>query len=150
MLLARADGDNQRFYSLSAQIQADRIAYYAILEKTQKGKLDISEWITWFLNCLDRALAATEESLKKVLFKTKFWDEHQETAINERQRLLINKLFDGFTGTLTTSKWAKIAKCSADTALRDINDLIQKKILQKEEGGGRSTSYVLTLNEKSS
>lgn len=141
--LARADGDQQRFYSMSAQIRLDRTAYYNMLEKTQKGSLDITAWLLWYLNCLDRALNATDQSLQTVIAKTRFWDKHLHTAINERQRLLVNKLFDGFTGNLTSSKWAKIAKCSADTALRDVNDLIQKKILKKEEGGGRSTSYVL-------
>ncbi|PBQ34983.1 cell filamentation protein Fic [Sphingobacteriaceae bacterium] len=143
MQLARADGDEQRFYSMSAQIRLDRTAYYAMLEKTQKGTLDITAWLLWYLNCLDRALNATDGSLKKVMGKTQFWDKHQKTGINERQRLMINKLFEGFNGNLTSTKWAKIAKCSTDTALRDVNDLIKKKILKKEEGGGRSTSYIL-------
>ncbi len=143
MQLAKADGDHQRFYSMSAQIRLERNVYYDILERTQKGKLDITEWLEWFLHCLDRALNATDEILKRVLNKTKFWDKHAQTPINERQRALINKLFDGFTGKLTSSKWAKITKCSPDTALRDINDLINKNILQKEPEGGRSTSYVL-------
>jgi Fic family protein len=143
MQLAKADGDHQRFYSMSAQIRLERNTYYEILERTQKGTLDITEWLEWFLNCLERALNATDDLLKRVLNKTKFWDRHTQTTINERQRLLINKLFDGFTGKLTSSKWAKIVKCSPDTALRDINDLIQKDILQKEPAGGRSTSYIL-------
>lgn len=143
MQLARADGDDQRFYSMSAQIRLDRTAYYTILEKTQKGKLDITEWLLWYLNCLDRALNVTDQSLQTVIRKTKFWDLHTQTHVNERQRLMINKLFDGFTGKLNSSKWAKIAKCSPDTALRDINDLIAKNILEKEEAGGRSTGYVL-------
>lgn len=144
MQLARADGNYQRFYSMSAQIRLERNAYYDILEKSQKGKLDITEWLTWFLNCLDRALSATDEVLKRVLNKTKFWDKHIQTSINERQRIMINKLFDDFEGKLNSSKWAKIVKCSPDTALRDIQDLIDKNILQKESSGGRSTSYVLT------
>ena len=143
MQLAKADKDQQRFYSMSAQIRLQQNAYYNILEKTQKGNLDVTVWIKWFLNCLDDALNATDEILKRVLSKTKFWDKHAQTVINERQRLLINKLFDGFIGKLTSSKWAKISKCSADTALRDINDLINKKILKKEDQGGRSTSYIL-------
>lgn len=143
MQLAKADNDRQRFYSMSAQIRLERNAYYNILEKTQKGNLDITEWMKWFLLCLDRALNATDEILKRVLNKTKFWDKHTHTPVNERQRLLINKLFDGFSGKLTSSKWAKIAKCSPDTALRDITDLINKMILVKETAGGRSTSYIL-------
>ena len=143
MQLAKADSDPQRFYSMSAQIRMERNKYYDILEKTQKGTLDITDWIVWFLLCLDRALDATDEILKGVLNKHKFWDKQAHTPINSRQRLLINKLFDGFEGNLTSSKWAKIAKCSPDTALRDIQDLIEKDILVKEPGGGRSTSYVL-------
>lgn len=142
--LARADEDKQRFYSMSAQIRAERKTYYEILEKTQKGALDITAWLEWFFHCLDRALDSTDAVLKRVLDKTKFWDKHNQTSINERQRLLINKLFDGFDGKLTSSKWAKIAKCSQDTALRDINALVKSGILEKEPGGGRSTSYVLT------
>jgi Fic family protein len=143
MQLARADGDYQRFYSMSAQIRLDRNGYYQLLEKTQKGNLDLTEWLLWYLKCLDKALMAADQGLKDVLGKTKFWDNHQHTVINERQRLMLNKLWDGFNGKLNSSKWAKIAKCSADTALRDINDLIQKNILVKEEGGGRSTTYVI-------
>ena len=146
MQLAKADGDHQRFYSMSAQIQLERKAYYDILEKTQKGKLDITEWLFWFLNCLERALNATDDTLKNILNKTRFWDMHAQTSINERQRLMINKLFDGFIGKLNSSKWAKIAKCSPDTALRDIQDLINKDILQKESAGGRSTTYTIKHN----
>ena len=141
--LTRADGDAQRFYSMSAQIKTERKAYYDILEKTQKGSLDITPWLVWFLNCLDRALNATDKVLKTVLTKSKFWDRHMGTAINARQRLMLTKLLDGFDGKLNSSKWAKIAKCSADTALRDIQDLIDKKILERENAGGRSTSYSL-------
>lgn len=143
LLLAQADDDTHRFYSMSAQIRVERKAYYDALEKTRKGNLDITEWLTWYLNCLDRALNTTERGMQSLLQKTKFWDGHANTAINERQRLMINKLFDGFDGKLTTSKWAKMTKCSADSALRDIQDLMQKEILRKEEAGGRSTSYVL-------
>ena len=143
MQLARADNDQQRFYSMSAQIRVERSAYYNILEKTQKGDLDITGWLLWYLNCLDRSLNTTDQNLQSVMMKTKFWDKHAQTVINERQRMLINKLFEGFTGKLTSSKWAKIAKCSPDTALRDVQDLIEKKILEKEEAGGRSTAYKL-------
>jgi Fic family protein len=144
ILLARADMSNQRFYSMSAQIREERKAYYEILEKTQKGDLDITEWIRWFLQCLINALKSTDSILKQVLFKAEFWNKHSKTIINERQRKLINRLLDGFDGKLTSSKWAKIAKCSKDTAIRDINDLINKNILQKEAAGGRSTCYELT------
>jgi len=144
MILAQADKSNQRFYSMSAQIRQERKGYYKILEKTQKGNLDITEWIKWFLQCLINALRSTDSILKQVLFKADFWNRHSMTIINERQRKLINKILDEFDGKLTSSKWAKIAKCSKDTAIRDINDLINKNILQKEEAGGRSTNYELT------
>jgi Fic family protein len=143
MILARADKSNQRFYSMSAQIRKERKGYYEILEKTQKGNLDITEWIIWFLQCLINALKSTDAILRQVLFKADFWNNHSKTIINERQRKLINKLLDGFDGKLTSSKWAKIAKCSKDTAIRDINDLINKNILRKEAAGGRSTHYEL-------
>lgn len=143
MLLAKADGDNQRFYSMSAQIRLERKVYYEILEKTQSGTLDVTKWMQWYLHCLDSALNTTDKSLKQVLYKAQFWDKYREESVNERQRLIINKLFDGFEGKLNTSKWAKLAKCSPDTALRDIQSLMQKGILKKEEAGGRSTSYVL-------
>jgi Fic family protein len=143
MLLAQSDKSNQRFYSMSAQIRIERKGYYDILEKTQKGKLDITEWIQWFLNCLINALKSTDSVLVKVLFKASFWTKHAETPLNERQKKLLNKLLDGFDGKLTSSKWAKIAKCSKDSAIRDINDLIDKNILQKEAAGGRSTNYEL-------
>ncbi len=145
MQLARADGNTQRFYSMSAQIRLARNAYYAVLEKTQQGDLDITEWLLWFLNCMDAALDATENLLQGVLQKAAFWDMHHNTTINERQRTMINKLFDGFTGKLTSSKWAILTKCSPDTALRDIQDLLQKDMLEKETAGGRSTSYVLRI-----
>jgi len=149
MLLAQADKSNQRFYSMSAQIRIERKQYYEILEKTQKGDLNITNWIKWFLQCLINALNSTEEILVKVLFKGNFWQIHSKTIINERQKKLINKLLDGFDGKLTSSKWAKIAKCSKDTAIRDINDLIKKEILQKEEAGGRSTNYEIKMNASS-
>lgn len=143
MLLAQADKSNQRFYSMSAQIRLDRKQYYEILEKTQKGNLDITDWIVWFLNCLINALKSTDSVLTKVLFKADFWQKHVGTAINARQRQLLNRLLDGSDGKLTSSKWAKLAKCSKDSAVRDINDLIDKGILQKEAAGGRSTNYEL-------
>jgi Fic family protein len=141
MQLARADGSRQRFYSMSAQIQRERNQYYDILERTQRGDLDITPWLLWFLDCLNRAISLSEQNLAGVIHKAKFWETKQSVNLNERQRIMLNKLMDGFEGKLTTSKWAKIAKCSADTALRDIQDLIEKEILEKEEGGGRSTSY---------
>jgi Fic family protein len=143
MLLAQSDKSNQRFYSMSAQIRIERKQYYEILEKTQKGNLDITDWIVWFLNCLINSLISTDSILTRVLFKAEFWQKHIDTAINDRQRKLLNKIMDGFEGKLTSSKWAKIAKCSKDSAVRDINDLIEKGILQKEAAGGRSTNYEL-------
>jgi len=143
MLLARSDQSVQRFYSMSAQIRVERKEYYNILEKTQKGNLNITEWILWFLNCLTNAINATEEILSKVLYKAEFWKLHSSTILNERQQKIINKMLDGFDGKLTSSKWGKINKCSQDTALRDIQDLIKKNILRKEASGGRSTNYEL-------
>lgn len=145
LLLARSDNTSQRFYSLSSQIMLERKVYYGILQKTQLSSGDITEWLTWYLECLYRSLLSTEDALQKVLYKADFWDKHNETAFNARQRLMLNKLFDGFDGKLNSSKWAKIAKCSADTALRDIQDLINKGILRKENAGGRSTNYELVL-----
>jgi len=144
--LARADASRQRFYSMSAQIQRERNVYYDILEQTQRGNLDITTWLLWFIECLDRAISVSEENLSGVTQKARFWESHQGVALNQRQRNLLNKLMDGFEGKLTSSKWAKIAKCSPDTALRDIQDLIEKEILEKEEGGGRSTSYRIREN----
>ncbi len=143
MLLTRSDDDSQRFYSMSAQIMKERKAYYEILEKTQKGTLEITEWLIWYLNCFDRTLDVTEVRLKSVLKKNHFWDKHQNTEVNERQRRMINRLFDGFEGKLTSGKWAKMNKCSTDTALRDIQDLVKKKVLKQDEAGGRSTGYLL-------
>jgi Fic family protein len=144
MQLSRADGGAQRFYSMSAQIRLERNRYYAMLEQTQKGSLDITEWLLWFLDCLYSALQITDQTLARVLAKATFWERHRTTPLNARQRLMINKLFDGFDGNLNTAKWAKITKCSSDTALRDIQDLIEHGIMQKKEAGGRSTSYELT------
>jgi len=144
--LARSEGSPQRFYSMSAQIRQERNEYYEILERTQKGTLDVTPWMEWFLGCLGRAFDGTETTLGSVLRKARFWEGHAQVAINERQRGILNRLLDGFDGTLTTTKWAKLAKCSHDTALRDIQDLIGHGILKKDEGGGRSTSYSLTEN----
>jgi len=143
--LTRADGSRQRFYSMSAQIQRERNVYYDILEKTQRGGLDITKGLLWFIDCLDRAISLSEENLTGVMQKAKFWESHQSVDLNERQRKMLNKLMDGFEGKLTSSKWARITKCSQDTALRDIQDLIKKGMLMQEEGGGRSTSYAIKL-----
>lgn len=143
LLLARADGSSQRFYSLSAQIQRERSAYYDILERTQKRSMDVTEWLVWFLNTLHRAIVQAHRTLDAVLAKARFWHHWSMLALNARQVKLLNRLVDGFEGNLTSSKWAAIAKCSPDTALRDINDLVERGVLKKAEGGGRSTSYVL-------
>jgi Fic family protein len=141
MALARSENSSQRFYSMSAQIRQERNAYYDILEATQKGDLDITDWLEWFLNCLDRAFDSAETIFASVLKKARFWKKHAGDTFNERQRVMIDRLFNGFEGKLTSSKWAKIAKCSQDTALRDIDDLVTKGVLAKDLGGGRSTSY---------
>lgn len=143
MTLARSDKTIRRFYSMSAQIRVERKQYYEKLEKTQKGNSDITEWILWFLQCLINAIDSTDGTLSKVLYKAEFWKIHSTTNLNDRQQKIINRLLDGFDGKLTTSKWGKINKCSQDTALRDIQDLIKKDILQKAPSGGRSTNYEL-------
>ncbi|SEJ70337.1 Fic family protein [Cyclobacterium xiamenense] len=143
MILARSDKSIRRFYSMSAQIRIERKQYYEKLEITQKGNSDITEWILWFLQCLINAIVSTDDTLSKILHKAEFWKIHSTTILNNRQQKIINRLLDGFDGKLTTSKWAKINKCSQDTALRDIQDLIKKDILQKEASGGRSTNYEL-------
>ena len=147
MLLARSEESTQRFYSLSNQILTEKKAYYAILQKVQHSSCDITAWLEWFLNCMYRALLNTEDTLQAVLAKADFWEEHKDTSLNSRQRLMLNKLLDGFEGKLKTSKWAKITKCSTDTALRDIKGLIGKGILRQEESGGRSTNYELDTNK---
>ena len=141
MALARSEDSPQRFYSMSAQIGIERKAYYDILEATQKGDLDITRWLEWFLACLDRAFDRAEKILETVLHKADFWKKHAAASLNERQRDMLNRLLDGFEGKLTNAKWANIEKCSADTALRDLTDLVERGILQKDAGGGRSTSY---------
>ena len=147
MALARSEASSQRFYSMSAQIRQERNIYYDILEATQKGNLDITAWLEWFLDCLDRAFDRAQTILASVLRKAHFWKEHAGEAFNERQRAMIDRLFNGFEGKLTSSKWAQTAKCSQDTALRDIDDLVAKGVLAKDRAGGRSTSYSLVDNE---
>jgi Fic family protein len=143
MLLARAENSSERFYSMSSQILIERKQYYKILQKVQHSKGDITDWLDWFLHCLKNAILATENTTQKILNKAEFWKLHEHTAINERQRMMLNKLFDGFEGRLQTSKWAKIAKTSNDTALRDIKDLVEKGILQQTKEGGRNANYEL-------
>ncbi|CAM5552011.1 Fic family protein [Eoetvoesiella caeni] len=141
LLLARAEGSTQRFYSLSAQIQRERKAYYDILERTQKGDMDVTGWLEWFLATLLKAVEQAHGTLDQVLAKAKFWQQAATIPMNERQIKVLNRLLDGFEGNLTTSKWAAIAKCSQDTALRDITELVQYEVLQKTAAGGRSTHY---------
>ncbi len=143
MMLARAEGSPHRFYSMSAQIQREHKSYYEILEATQKGGLDITPWLVWFLDNLEKAIEGAEDITANVLAKARFWSDHANRNFNDRQTKMLNRLFDGFDGKLTSSKWAKICKCSQDTATRDINDLMDQNILVKEPGGGRSTSYAL-------
>ncbi len=143
VFLTRADGSPQRFYGLSAQIQRERKAYYDVLEHTQNGTLDVTEWLSWFLGALQRAVDSAGHALDAVLVKARFWQRWAGTPLNERQVALLNRLLDGFEGKLTSSKWAAIAKCSPDTALRDIGDLIALGVLRKMAGGGRSTAYEL-------
>lgn len=143
LLLARADGSSQRFYSLSAQIQRERNTYYEVLERTQKGTLDVTEWLAWFLSSLRQALDEAHRAVDAVLMKTRFWQRWAGVPLNERQVKLLNRLLDGFEGKLTTTRWAAIAACSPDTALRDINQLVELGVLKKAEAGGRSTSYEL-------
>jgi Fic family protein len=146
MALARSENSMQRFYSMSAQILQERNAYYDTLEKTQKGGMDITLWQEWFLGCLDRAIEGAEHILAGIFRKARFWETHTRKPFNDRQRAILNRLFDDFEGKLTSSKWAKLAKCSQDTALRDIDDLVKRGILVKEPGGGRSTSYALATS----
>lgn len=143
MLLARLDLGSGRYYSMSAEINRNKKVYYEILERTQKGDLDITEWILWFFDCLEKAITRTSAVVERTLEKSAYWDKFREVEINERQRKVINRLWDGFDGKLTTSKWAKICSCSQDTALRDINDLISKDMLRDSGEGGRSTNYLL-------
>lgn len=144
MVLARAENSPERFYSMSAEIRQQRKDYYDVLESTQKGDLDITSWMLWFLQCLDDAITRSDIILSKVMTKAKFWERHRGVRFNDRQKNMLNRLLNGFEGKLTTTKWAKITKCSQDTALRDIDALIKLNILEKEKAGGRSTSYILS------
>jgi Fic family protein len=143
LALARSENSPQRFYSMSLQIQQERGDYYDRLEQAQKGTLDITLWMDWFLGCLERAIQGANTQLATVLAKARFWERLTSVAINDRQRLILNRLLDGFEGKVTSSKWATLAKCSPDTALRDINELVIRGILRRDPGGGRSTSYSL-------
>jgi Fic family protein len=143
MALARSENSPQRFYSMSSQIRTERNAYYTMLERAQKGELNVTNWLKWFLECLGRAFDGAQTILQTVMAKARFWEINGSTPFNSRQRMMLNRLLDGFTGNLTTSKWAKIAKCSQDTAYRDILELVEMKILTKGESGGRSTNYEL-------
>jgi Fic family protein len=143
LMLARSERSSQRFYSMSSQIRQDRNDYYEILERTQKDTLDVTLWMEWFVACLGRAIDGAQTTLAAVLQKARFWQAVRDVPINDRQRVVLNRLLDGFEGKLTTSKWATIAKCSADTALRDILDLVDRRILVRNPGAGRSTSYSL-------
>ncbi len=147
MALARSEKIGQRFYSMSSQIRLEYKEYYNLLEWTQKGELDVTRWQTWFLNCLLRAIDGAQETLSAVLIKASFWERFAKEPLNERQIKMLNKLLDDFEGKLTTSKWAKIAKCSQDTAYRDILDLMNRGALHKAPGGGRSTSYLLSIED---
>ncbi|GFO65048.1 Fic family protein [Geomonas paludis] len=142
-MLARSEQSPQRFYSMSSQIRQERNAYYKLLETTQKGDLNITKWLEWFLSCLNRAFDGAEATLTLVLKKAHFWEKYGPYPLNDRQRLILNRLLNGFEGKLNSSKWAKLCHCSQDTALRDIGDLLLRGILAKEPGGGRSTSYIL-------
>lgn len=144
LMLARADGSAQRFYSLSAQIQRERADYYDVLERTQKGSLDVTLWLMWFLQTLNRAMNGAASTINAVLRKARLWHRLAGVPLNERQSRMLNRLLDGFEGKLTTSKWAKMAKCSQDTALRDIQDLIEWGALRRTAGGGRSTGYEIS------
>ncbi len=144
-ILARSEKSSHRFYSLSAQIQKERKNYYTILEETQKGNLDITSWIDWFLGCLGRAIQHAISTLDAVIDKAQFWEMFREVSLNDRQRKIIISMLNGFEGKLTSSKWAKITKCSQDTAYRDILNLIDLGILTKNSEGGRSTSYSLVI-----
>lgn len=143
MALARSERSPLRFYSMSAQTLEERSEYYAQLESAQKGGLDVTPWLQWFLGCLGRALVGAQVLLGDVLVRARFWDRHAGATLNPRQRTVIERLLDGFEGKLTTSKWAKLAHCSQDSALRDIDDLVRRGILVRDAGGGRSTSYSL-------
>ena len=143
MALARSEGSAQRFYSMSAQIREERGDYYRILEQTQQGTLDITPWMEWFLGCLTRAIEGAQTALSGVIAKARYWETLRDVPLNDRQRLVINRLLEGFEGKLTTSKWAALTKSSQDTALRDIQQLVERGVLVRNAAGGRSTSYSL-------
>ncbi|MGH1397661.1 MAG: Fic family protein [Alphaproteobacteria bacterium] len=148
MALARADNTAERFYSMSAQIEAERKDYYAQLEAQQKSDVDITKWLLWFLKCLERAIEGAEDTLATVLHKSKLWDHLNQTSVNGRQRLIVNRMFEDFKGHMNTSKYAKLAKCSTDTAFRDIKELLEMGAFIKNPGSGRSTSYRLASVEE--
>lgn len=148
MVLARSEGSTQRFYSMSAQIRRERSDYYIMLERTQKGGLDVTSWQEWFLSCLRRAVQGSQNTLSSVLTKARFWERFAQQSLNARQVKVLNGLLDNFEGKLTTSKWAKLTKSSQDTAYRDILDLVERGALRKDSGGGRSTSYSLVIDER--
>lgn len=143
MALARSEQSPQRFYSMSAQIRHERNDYYEMLERTQQGPMDITAWMKWFLGCLTRAIDGAHTTLSGVMAKARFWDALRNVSLNPRQRLILNRLLDRFEGKLTTSKWATLASCSQDTALRDILQLVERGVLTRNAEGGRSTSYAL-------
>jgi Fic family protein len=147
MALARSEQSAQRFYSMSAQIRLEHTAYYDILEATQKGDLDVTVWLEWFLGCLDRAIKGAGDTLSGALRKARFREAIKDQPLNERQRKIVNRLLEGFEGKLTSSKWAALTNSSPDTALRDITDLVKRGILVRDAGGGRSTSYSLARME---
>jgi Fic family protein len=146
MALARSENSPQRFYSMSTQIRQERNGYYDILEQTQKGRMEVTSWMDWFLGCLGRAIDGAQTTLSAVLAKARLWERIKDVQLNERQRLVINRLLDGFEGKLTTSKYAALAKCSQDTAHRDILGLVEHGVLLRNPAGGRSTSYSLTAD----
>jgi Fic family protein len=143
MLLARSEGSSQRFYSMSGQIREERSDYHRILEQTQRDTLDVTLWIEWFLGCLTRAIEGAHAALSRVIDKSRYWEKLRDVPLNERHRLVINRLLEGFEGKLTTSKWAALTKSSNDTALRDIQQLVERGVLVRNQAGGRSTSYSL-------
>lgn len=145
LVFAQASAGGPYFYSLSAQIEKDKKSYYAILEATQKGSMDITEWLLWFCQTLSRAITTAEKTHEKVLFKNYFWNSYVDQVFTDRQKKVLNRMLDGFEGKMTSSRWAALAKCSQDTAARDIQDLIHRQILKKSTSGGRSTSYDLVL-----
>jgi Fic family protein len=143
MSLAKSEGSSQRFYSMSAQIREERGAYYGILEQTQRATMDVTPWMEWFLGCLTRAIEGARTALSAVIVKARYWEKLRDVPLNDRQRLVIGRLVEGFEGKLTTSKWAALTKSSNDTALRDIQQLVERGILVRNDAGGRSTSYSL-------